>query len=78
MSHGGYCPERDPCLPVGSLSRAELAQATRQAEALAVRSRGQLARSWRELAAALRELAGQRDPRHQTSAGPAGGEQERS
>ncbi|MPZ26506.1 MAG: hypothetical protein GEV12_08615 [Micromonosporaceae bacterium] len=58
----------------GNLTRAELGQAARQAAALAVHSRGQLARSWRTLAAALGQLAAERDPQHQqaTTGGTAG------
>jgi hypothetical protein len=46
-----------PELNHGALSRGELRQAARQAAALAVQSRGELATAWRALAAALAELA---------------------
>jgi hypothetical protein len=56
-----------PELNHGALSRAELRQAARQAAALGVQSRGELATAWRHLAAALAELADARDPAHDTA-----------
>ncbi|MPZ27414.1 MAG: hypothetical protein GEV12_13630 [Micromonosporaceae bacterium] len=48
------------------LTRAELGQAAKIATAVSVRTRGNLAESWRRLATALHQLAEQRDPQHGT------------
>jgi hypothetical protein len=56
-----------PELNHGALCRAELRQAERQCRALAVQSRGALSAAWRALAAALSELADERDPTHDTA-----------
>jgi hypothetical protein len=53
-----------PEFPHISLTRAELAQASRIAAAVSTQTRGNHAAAWRHLAAALHELAEQRDPAH--------------